>query len=272
MGHVQSVPVLGEIVTIVESSVKFIAAGTCMVMGGIIEPVIYIRNTWSKKAQENPLLNAAGKLCEGAGNSLAEYTEKNMIVGCINMKIKRCKGDTEGAERIKQKILNSLEGFADSMPVLGHFKGACHYIDGNTEHGYKCMLSATRLPAILASGVITGVLGGGATLAGVFGICTGIIYDLVVSIIYSNKQNEERLHGTISCVGQILETGDLNALVDLLLIAAADFASAAAAQNIVEAIKLKNASKKAQKSLTETNSAVKGDGPVSTLAEDIRTN
>lgn len=303
MGDAQSVPILGEAVTVIESGVKITAAGVSGAVGLVVQPVVAVINTVADEKVENPYFNGAAKLAEGAGNSWKEYSEKNLIAGAINSEIKRSNGDYEGARRIEKKVLGSLEGFVDSVPVVGHAKGVYHYIDGDTEHGNRCMLGATRGAAVLAAGAVTGGVGGGAVAAGLAGVGTGVAYDTTATVIDSVVHDEERFHGTLSSVNQLVETGDPNGLVDLSLTVGGDFVSAAGAQQMIKARQLKNqqqalrkAYKTAQEGLPENmrvdpnaamqdtiqtgrnlkklvdDNIVKGDGHVLTEVKDIDTN
>lgn len=286
MGDAQSVPVLGEAVTVIDSGVKTIAAGACAVVG------------------ED---EAAEKLIKGAGNSWKEYSEKNLVAGFVNATVHKINGDEEECERISKKALKSLEGFVDSVPVVGHVKGVGHYIANDTEHGNRCMLGATRGAAVLGAGVLTGGLGGGVVLGGLAGVGTGMTYDGTVSVIDSAVHNENRPHGLCAVIDDFEREGDPNKVVDFSLGLVGDFATGAggakAGEQLAKAVKIRNQRKavtnsiknaqkkvpkgsrvnpeiaakdtmKAAENLNECikNEGLKGDGHVASVVRDLETN
>ena len=279
MGDAQSIPVLGEVVTVIDSGAKTIAAGACAMVGQT---------------------DAAGKLIKGAGNSWVEYSEKNLVAGLVNATASKIQGDEEECERISKKILGSLEGFVDSVPAVGHVKGIGHYIAGDTEHGNKCMLGATRGVAVLGAGLATGGLGGGLVAGGLAGAGSGVTYDFTASVIDSVVHDENRPHGICATIDAIDKEGDPNNVVDLSLGLVGDFVAGAemgkAAQIRYQKNAVANAIENAQEGLSENvrvsskvaakdtikaaknlneclnKEGLKGDGHVSSVVRDLETN
>lgn len=286
MGDAQSVPVLGEAVTIIDSGAKTVAAGACALVGET---------------------ETAEKLIDGAGNSWKEYSEKNLLAGFVNATAHKISGDDEECERISKKTLKSLEGFVDSVPVVGHVKGVGHYIAGDSEHGNQCMLGATRGAAVLGAGLATGGLGGGVVLGGLAGVGTGMTYDGTVSVIDSAIHDENRPHGMCAVLDDFQNDRDPNKVVDFSLAVVGDFATGAggakAGEQLAKAAKIRTqrnaltkamekgqqklpkgsrvnpevAAKdtvKAARNLNECikSEGLKGDGHVSTVVRDLETN
>ena len=216
MGDAQSIPVVGEVVTVAKSSTQILAAGTCKLFGND---------------------RAADRLAKGYENTWKDYSEKNLIAGTVNATIHKLKGDDDEAARICERYLTSFEGIVDSVPGVGHAKGLVHYVAGDKEHGNRCMIGATRSAAVASVGALTGGLGGGAFLGGVAGAEAGVAYDMVHSKIDSDIHNEKRYHGLIKAIDQYQETGDPN-ILDGGLGLVGDFAtgavSAYAAENAVD--------------------------------------
>ena len=171
MGDAQSIPVVGEVVTAAQSTTKFVAAGACALVG------------------ED---EAADRFLEGSKNSWKEYSEKNFIAATVNATVHKIKGDDDEADRNTKKMFKSLEGVVDNTPGIGHAKGIVHYAIGDTEHGNRCMIGASRSTLVAGAGALTGGIGGGVVLGGLAGAETGLAYDLVHSGIDSAVHNEKR--------------------------------------------------------------------------------
>lgn len=83
----------------------------------------------------------------------------------------------------------------DSIPVVGHIKGAIHYITGDTRAGNKSMYEASRSTAVVCGGA-AGALGG--PLAMVAGAAAaGAATDTLSSLVTQKPQ------GLISSVSDI---------------------------------------------------------------------
>ena len=194
MGDAQSIPVVGEVVTVAQSSTQILAAGACKTFG----------------ADE-----AADRLAKGYENTWKDYSEKNLFVGTVNATIQKIKGNDDEAARIGERYMTSfervvdkVERVVDNVPGVGHAKGLVHYVAGDKEHGNRCMIGATRSAAVAGAGALTGGLGGGAFLGGVVGAEAGVAYDMVHSKIDSDIHNEKRYHGLIKAIDQYQETED----------------------------------------------------------------
>lgn len=75
-------------------------------------------------------------------------------------------GDAEKALAIQKKFYKNTEELTDSIPVVGHIKGAVHLLTGDTEHGWTAIKSATSSTGSAVGGAFGGPLGavGGHTL------------------------------------------------------------------------------------------------------------
>ena len=52
------------------------------------------------------------------------------IVSQVTSLAQAIRGDEEGALQTQMAFLNTISGVADSIPVVGHVKGAIHYVCG----------------------------------------------------------------------------------------------------------------------------------------------
>ena len=207
MGDAQSVPGIGEVVTVTESTTKLLAAGYCKLVGND---------------------KAAKRLAEGASKSWEEYSEKNIIAASINSTRHMINGNNVEAERIARKCRKSLEGFVDSVPVVGHTKGLVHYAAGDIEYGKQCMIGASRATIVAGAGALTGGLGGGFLMGGLAGSKAGIVFDAAHTKIDSYVHGENRYHGLYKTIDQYAKTGDPNKIIDGSLDIVGDFTVGAA--------------------------------------------
>ena len=95
-----------------------------------------------------------------------------------------------------QKLGNTLNDTADSLPVVGHIKGGIHYAIGDTEKGDQAMKASSRTVGVFSGGAAGFLVGGpvGAVAGGVMG---GASMDGITTAIDSN------VHGQIRPSGQM---------------------------------------------------------------------
>lgn len=280
MGAAQSVPVVGETVTLINSSVKMVAAGTCALVGEI--------------AGEQDAKDAAKQFVKDAGKSWVEYSERNIIAAPVRATVHVVAGEEEEARRVMKKMAKSAEQVIDSTPVVGHVKGVGHYMFGDTEHGHDCMKGATRSLAVVGAAGLTGGVGGGAVLGGLAGVSSGVAYDGTVSVIESSVKNEKRPYGVIAAIDKAIESGKKNdghgfidAAINVGYTITGDFVAGAAAAEASKALnkaaKQRKALKKrvgkerandvidTAKKLEKVRKNVKGDNHVCTKAKNLKT-
>ena len=208
MGAVQSIPVVGEAVTAIDSGVKLIAAGSCKVVGEVLD--------------KDNVKKAAKSFVNDAGKTWVEYSERSVLAAPIRATVHDIAGKKDEAKRVIKKMVKSVEEVADSTPVVGHVKSTIHYIAGDTEHGHHCMKGATRSVAVLGAGALTGGVGGGAILGGMAGVSGGIVYDGTVTLIESDVKKNialvEFLKRSIRLKKQIKKIIAMAQLVQLLIL------------------------------------------------------
>ncbi|KAL2087839.1 hypothetical protein ACEWY4_016667 [Coilia grayii] len=197
MGAAQSIPVVGEVVTAIDSGVKITAAGVCGVIGGLLD--------------DEDAKDTAMKLVKDAGKSWVEYSERNIIIAPTRAVIHDIAGNTKEAKRVLCKMGKSVEELADSTPVVGHVKGVYHYLDGDKEHGDACMKGASRTLVVVGAGALTGGIGGGVALGGLAGVGSGFGYDVAVS---AGERRPNGLIGSIDNAVESLKERDLHGFMD----------------------------------------------------------
>ncbi|OAD59956.1 hypothetical protein WN48_07867 [Eufriesea mexicana] len=74
----------------------------------------------------------------------------------------------------------------NSIPIVGHGKAICHYIDGDLRSGNQAMYEATRTGAVMAGGAL-GAAGGPVGMA-VGGVAGGIVVDGVATLVTGEPQ------------------------------------------------------------------------------------
>ena len=265
---------VGEIITVVDSSVKMVAAGSCALAGEILN--------------DQEAKDAAIKFVENAGNSWVEYSERSLIAAPVRAVVHGIAGDGAEAERVLVKMGKSSLNVIDSTPVLGHVKGVVHYAIGDTEHGHDCMKGASRTLAVVGAGALTGGVGGGLVLGGLAGASGGVVYDTTVSAI------ENKPYGIIESVDQAIKSdkkgdghGVINSAINVAYSVTGDFLTGAGAAKATK--KLNQASKQRKvlkskigkdaakdvvdtgKKLDKIRKKVNGDNHVCTKAKHLET-
>ena len=87
-----------------------------------------------------------------------------------------------------------FSGAVDSIPVVGHIKGAVEYALGHKEAAKKSFEAATRTTVVMGAGVAGFCLGGPAGAVGA-GIGAGVLFDAAESGIDSAIHRDWRPHG-----------------------------------------------------------------------------
>ncbi|CAB4030734.1 Hypothetical predicted protein [Paramuricea clavata] len=283
MGAVQSIPLVGEAVTVIDSGVKLVAAGACAITGEILD--------------DEDAKKAAKTFVEDAGKTWVEYSERNVIAAPIRATVHAVDNKPEEALRVLGKMGHSVEQVVDNTPVVGHAKGVVHYIGGDTEHGDNCMKGASRSVAVLGAGALTGGVGGGAVLGGFAAVTGGVAYDTTVSVIESNVKDKDCPYGVIQSIDQVIESdkkrdghGVISGLIDIGYATVGDFAAGAAAAKTAKSVKESIKAKKQRnalgkkvgkegvkdvvdtaKELKSKTKDVKGDNHVCTKTKNLET-
>ena len=244
MGAAQSIPVIGESVTAIDSGVKLVAAGSCAVVGKILD--------------DDDVKKTATSFVHDAGKTWVEYSERNVIAAPIRATVHRIAGKRDEAKRVIKKMGKCVEEVADSTPVVGHVKGTIHYIAGDTEHGDHCMKGATRTVAVVGAGALTGGIGGGIILGGMAGVSSGLVYDGTVTLIESDVKNKDCPYGVFRAIDQIKKSdkekdghGMISSVIDIGYSVVGDFVSGAGAAKTVKSFKKAMKSKKQRNALKD---------------------
>ena len=280
MGAAQSIPVIGETVTVIDSGVKLVAAGACAVTGAILD--------------EKDAKDAAKHFVKDAGNSWVEYSERNVIAAPVRAFVHAVDDDDKEAKRVLKKMGKSVEQVVDSTPVLGHAKGIGHYIVGDTEHGHDCMKGASRTLAVVGAGALTGGVGGGVVLGGFAGASSGVAYDGLVSGIESEVKGKDCPYGTFASIEQAIHAdkkkdgyGFIKSAIDTGYSLTGDFLSGASAAKTAKKLNKASRQRKALKDrigregaedvidtgkrLEQITKDVQGDNHVCTKAKNLDT-
>ncbi|KAL3837645.1 hypothetical protein ACJMK2_022991 [Sinanodonta woodiana] len=122
-----------------------------------------------------------------SGNSEgARETQKNFLKMCpvVSQRtslVQAIAGDWEGARETQIQFLMFVDGMVDSVPVVGHVKGAVHYVCGDKERGDNAMKAASHTTGVIGGGVGGFLVGGpvGAAAGGAYG---GVLMDGIISL------------------------------------------------------------------------------------------
>ncbi|KAI0345544.1 hypothetical protein BDW22DRAFT_1353036 [Trametopsis cervina] len=200
MGATQSIPVIGEVVTILDGAGRTVAAGACYAVG-------------QKEAGK--------KLIDSAGQTFVDYTEKGAIAANINLGVaKWIQHDEEKVQRILQKQGEAWTQLGENTPGVGHIVGVARYATGDTEGGDRCMINASRTTAIILA---TAATGGGALVAGGVAVGAGLTYDAVATAAQSAVKGEYKPVGYIDGITTAVKSGDARDVYNAFAAPVADF-------------------------------------------------
>jgi len=110
-----------------------------------------------------------------------------------------------GAETINE-VVKTVSDVADNVPVVGHVKGAVHYVCGDKEGGDRAMKSASRTTGV----TLGGLAGIPAGPAGMFtgGMAGGTAVDGLTTVVESAVNGEYTPSGQFEILDRIVEAED----------------------------------------------------------------
>jgi len=138
----------------------------------------------AKKACNTTVRHAGETVIKGAaavGTTAAVVVTLGQV-DSLNEAMVECVDQTiEAGAATADGVVNTVNDVVDNVPVVGHVKGAVHYVCGDKEGGDKAMKSASRTTGVVlggAAGIVGGpagmVAGGVAGGAAVDGLTTGV--------------------------------------------------------------------------------------------------
>ncbi|KAL3837580.1 hypothetical protein ACJMK2_022928 [Sinanodonta woodiana] len=126
-------------------------------------------------------------------------------------------GDCEGARETQIQFLKGINGMVNSVPVVGHVKGAVHYVCGDKEGGDNAMKAASHTTGVIGGGVGGFLVGGpvGAAAGGAYG---GVLMDGIISLAEVAVDGEKaKPYGACDTIMRIIEDpSDGGNYVDLI--------------------------------------------------------
>jgi len=110
------------------------------------------------------------------------------------------------------EVATTANDLADSVPVVGHIKGAGHYLCGDKEGGDKAMKSASRTTGVIV-GAGVGIAGGPAAMvAG--GIAGGAAMDGITTGVESGLNGKYTPSGQIEAWTRVAKAENSEELID----------------------------------------------------------
>ena len=137
-------------------------------------------------SQIKSLVQVASGDEEGARNTQNNFLFNNKapVFSQVSSAIHAIKGDHDKARQVQEEfakeMLHEASVLADSIPLVGHVKGAIHYATGDTAGGDAAMKSASRNLGVIAGGT-AGFIGGGPFGAVAGGIAGGAAMDGIIN-------------------------------------------------------------------------------------------
>jgi len=110
-----------------------------------------------------------------------------------------------GAETINE-VVKTVSDVADNVPVVGHVKGAVHYVCGDKEGGDRAMKSASRTTGVALGGLAGIPAGPAGMVAG--GMAGGTAVDGLTTVVESAVNGEYTPSGQFEILDRIVEAED----------------------------------------------------------------
>jgi len=141
-------------------------------------------------SQTKSLVQALAGDIEGARCTQVAFTRSCPLISQCRSLVEWGMGSVEEAQQTQLESLHTANRIVNSIPVVGHVKGAVHYLCDDADGGARALRSATRtlgVVGVASAGVL--LLGPVGGVAG--GTCGGILMDtLITSESYANGKPE----------------------------------------------------------------------------------
>lgn len=141
---------------------------------------------------------------EGALQTQINFSKRCIVVSQVRSYVEVITGQEQNALETQKEFLTHFEKTFNNVPVVGHFKGIFHYIDGDTQKGNDAMKGATRTLGAIAGGVL-GMVAGGPPGAVACGTAGATVVDGVITGIESAAKGKLRPNGLLKGVSDIYD-------------------------------------------------------------------
>lgn len=145
----------------------------------------------------------AGKGVATAATAVAAGVTFGQVDALNEAVATRAKSTVESLDAAAKATARTLNDAVDGVPVVGHAKGAIHYLVGDEIGGGKAMKSASRIVGVIAGGA-GGLVVGGPVGAVAGGMAGGAAADAIISGADSAVHNEWRPYGQIAAWDAVL--------------------------------------------------------------------
>jgi len=152
----------------------------------------------AKKACNTTVRHAGETVIKGAaavGTTAAVVVTLGQV-DSLNEAMVECVDQTiEAGAATADGVVNTVNDVVDNVPVVGHVKGAVHYVCGDKEGGDKAMKSASRTSGVIIGGAVGIAAGPAGMVAG--GIAGGAAVDGITTGVESGIKGEYTPSGQI---------------------------------------------------------------------------
>lgn len=125
---------------------------------------------------------------KGAEDTAINFWNDGIIMSQLQSAFSLLHGNTEEAVNRQRKFGSNVEVIADSLPVVGHIKGAIHLLSGDVDHGVQAISQATSTTGALAGGLVGGPIGAAIGKVGM---------DALISAIDVSVRDKGKPHGAV---------------------------------------------------------------------------
>jgi len=152
----------------------------------------------AKKACNTTVRHAGETVIKGAaavGTTAAVVVTLGQV-DSLNEAMVECVDQTiEAGAATADGVVNTVNDVVDNVPVVGHVKGAVHYVCGDKDGGDKAMKSASRTTGVIIGGAVGIAAGPAGMVAG--GIAGGAAVDGITTGVESGIKGEYTPSGQI---------------------------------------------------------------------------
>jgi len=206
-----------EISTVGGAAATAVCATASAVSFGQVESINnatrHCANYTGKKAQETMVWSAAETVVEGTAGTVigavALVTNNDILKEAAEEKFTGC---ANAATKLSKGVVARGNGMLNSVPVVGHVKGAIHDLCGDEEGARQAYFSANRAAGVAGGAIVGSVAGPVGTISGA--IAGGAAFDGVHTGYASYQDGDYKPQGQIAAWTQVVQAKDGEEVVD----------------------------------------------------------
>ena len=158
-------------------------------------------------SQTKALVQVISGDVDGAEETMTNFAETGIIASQVTSLVHAMDGDMEEARRVQEKFGKGMESLSESLPGVGHIKGAVHHALGQHDKGNQVFKSASgsvlTIPAAVGGTLACGPACGAAAAVAASHAYDGIVTGIDTAVNGPRADGSPRLYGSLDSYDRI---------------------------------------------------------------------